>query len=220
EVEGAQEAASAATAAYEAAVGRSVRAAHAVTLAQAAWNEARGVRREHEEASAEAGRHQKLAHDLRANGFRAWLLRDAFEALVTGASARLGELSGRYALTFDPERREILVVDHDNADETRRADTLSGGETFLASLALALELSEQVQRTTGAVRLDSLFVDEGFGTLDPETLDTVASAIETLGATRRMVGIITHVAGLTERLPARLDVRKGPSGSTVTRVVP
>jgi exonuclease SbcC len=65
------------------------------------------------------------------------------------------------------------------------------------------------------VRLDSLFIDEGFGTLDPETLDTVAGAIELLGEGDRMVGIITHVAELTERLPARVLVRKGPTGSFI-----
>jgi exonuclease SbcC len=82
---------------------------------------------------------------------------------------------------------------------------------------LALELSEQVQQAAGAVRLDSLFIDEGFGTLDSETLDTVADAIESLSKTNRMVGVITHVAELHRRLP-RLEVRPTPSGSVVQYV--
>ena len=104
----------------------------------------------------------------------------------------------------------------DNAGERRRAETLSGGETFLASLALALELSEQVQRAAGSVPLGSLFIDEGFGSLDSETLDTVAGAVESLQAGGRMVGIITHIVELTERLPARLVVEKTAAGAKVS----
>jgi exonuclease SbcC len=127
---------------------------------------------------------------------------------------RLRELSsGRY--TLDYAHDDFFVIDHDNARERRRADTLSGGETFLTSLALALQLSEQVQRAAGAVRLDSLFIDEGFGTLDPETLATVSDAIQQLGRGHRMVGIITHVQELTSALPARIDVIRGPDGSKV-----
>jgi len=162
---------------------------------------------------AEHGWYDQLARDLRTDGFEKWLLDGTFRALVQGASVRLLEMSGRYTLDYRDD--EFWVVDHDNAREQRKADTLSGGETFLASLCLALELSEQVQRASGAVRLDSLFIDEGFGTLDPETLDTVAGAIELLGEGDRMVGIITHVAELTERLPARVLVRKGPTGSFI-----
>jgi exonuclease SbcC len=108
------------------------------------------------------------------------------------------------------------VLDHDNARERRSASTLSGGETFLASLALALELSEQVQRASGAVPLESLFIDEGFGTLDPETLDVVAGALESLPTGGRMVGVITHLPELTERLPARVRVLKSADGSRLS----
>jgi hypothetical protein len=134
--------------------------------------------------------------------------------IVQGASVRLLELSsGRY--TLDCAHDDFFVIDHDNARERRRADTLSGGETFLTSLALALQLSEQIQRAAGAVRLDSLFIDEGFGTLDPETLVTVSDAIQQLGRGHRMVGIITHVQDLTATLPARIEVVRGPDGSKV-----
>jgi DNA repair protein SbcC/Rad50 len=121
------------------------------------------------------------------------------------------ELSGRY--TFQWHEDEFAVIDHDNAQERRAADTLSGGETFLASLALALELSEQVQRAAGAVRLDSLFIDEGFGSLDAVALETVASAIESLQLSGRMVGIITHIRELTDRMPDCIVIEKGPGGS-------
>jgi exonuclease SbcC len=141
------------------------------------------------------------------------LLEEAFRELVTGASIRLESLSGRYSLEY--EQDAFHVLDGENAGERRSADTLSGGETFLASLALALELSEQVQRAAGAVNLDSLFIDEGFGTLDPETLDTVAAAIESLHVGGRMVGIVTHIPELTERLPARILVDRDAAGSRV-----
>lgn len=153
----------------------------------------------------------RLSADLKADAFQAWLLRESFERLVHGASSRLMELSGRYTLQWVGD--EFVVVDHDNAQEKRAADTLSGGETFLASLALALELSEQVQRAAGAVRLDSLFIDEGFGTLDASAQDVVASAIETLQVSGRMVGIITHVRELTDRMPTCIVIDKRPDGS-------
>jgi exonuclease SbcC len=159
--------------------------------------------------------YRRLADDLRSEHFQAYLLEEAFRELVGGASERLKKLSGRYTLEYRDDK--FLVLDHENAGERRSADTLSGGETFLASLALALELSEQVQRAAGAVNLDSLFIDEGFGTLDPETLDTVADAIETLPVAGRMVGIITHIPELTERLPACIRVEKTAEGSRLAQ---
>lgn len=158
--------------------------------------------------------YKQLADDLRSERFQAYLLDEAFRELVAGASVRLMELSGRY--TFDYRDDAFFVLDHDNAQEQRSTDTLSGGETFLASLALALELSQQVQRAAGAVSLDSLFIDEGFGTLDVETLDTVAAAIESLHVGGRMVGIITHIPELTARLPERIMVEKRSEGSRVS----
>jgi exonuclease SbcC len=158
---------------------------------------------------------QQLSQDLRGDAFQQYLLDGSFRRLVAGASTRLRELNERYELAFTDSK--FSVIDHDHGSQSRLADTLSGGETFLVSLALALELSEQVQQAAGAVRLDSLFIDEGFGTLDSETLDTVADAIETLSKTNRMVGVITHVAELHRRLP-RLEVRPTPSGSVVQYV--
>ena len=110
-----------------------------------------------------------------------------------------------------------MVIDYDNAGERRGTDTLSGGETFLASLALALELSDQVQQAVGAVRLDCLFIDEGFGTLDPETLRVVADTVRGLQVGGRMVGIITHIPELKEEFDQRVLVEK-ESGSSRVRV--
>ena len=155
-----------------------------------------------------------LAADLRSDKFQAYVLQEVFTDLVQGASARLLTLTGeRYSLRFDNE--EIRVVDHDNAGETRISDTLSGGETFLTSLALALELSNQVQRAAGAVHLDSLFIDEGFGTLDPDTLALVSETFQSLQVGGRMVGIITHIPELRDEFAQQVIVTKHHGYSTV-----
>ncbi len=161
-----------------------------------------------------------LGQHLRSSNFEKWLLNRALRLLVRGATATLHELSGgAYSLTLD-DAGGFAVVDHRNADEQRSARTLSGGETFLASLALALALSEHVAdlAAQGAARLESLILDEGFGTLDAETLDVVASALEELGSRGRMIGVITHVQPLAERLPVRYAVRKEAGTSHVERV--
>ena len=133
----------------------------------------------------------------------------ALGRLVEGASTLLRELtSGAYSLALD-DVNAFLVIDHRNADEPRTVRPLSGGERFLASLALALALADHVAELAaeGAARLESLFLDEGFGTLDPDTLDVVAAALEELGSRGRVVGIVTHVRDLADRLPVRFEVR-------------
>ena len=160
-----------------------------------------------------------LTQLLRANRFGAWILDEAVQQLVAGATGLLQRLSGgAYSLVLDG--KDFAVIDHNNADAVRSARTLSGGETFLASLALALALADQVVTLAGptAAPLESLFLDEGFGTLDPDTLDTVASAIEELGSAGRMVGIVTHVRELAERLPVRYEVTKSANGASVQRI--
>ncbi|MCS7023994.1 MAG: SMC family ATPase [Bryobacteraceae bacterium] len=157
----------------------------------------------------------QLAKDLRSDQYQNYVLESLFSALVEGASRRLRQLNERYDLVF--KDNSFYVADHDFGGELRLADTLSGGETFLVSLALALELSEQIQQKQGSVRLDSLFIDEGFGTLDPENLDLVAGAIENLSRADRIIGVITHVAELHQRLP-RYEVRPGVQGSEVRYV--
>ena len=163
---------------------------------------------------------RQLALLLKSDRFEKWLVNEALERLVLGASETLELLSGnQYALAVN-EGNEFEVIDHRNADDRRAAKTLSGGETFQASLALALALADQVgaMAAGGAAKLDSIFLDEGFGTLDADSLDAVASVLETLGSDDRMVGIVTHVRELAERVPVRYEVVKGPRTSTITRV--
>jgi exonuclease SbcC len=159
-----------------------------------------------------------LHKELRADRIVQHLQAEALVALADGASHHLRDLSdSRYKLLFDEDR--FYVVDAWNGDERRNVKTLSGGETFLTSLALALALSEQIQllSVTDKSRLESLFLDEGFGQLDTELLEVVVNAIEQMRASDRLVGVITHVAGLAERMPTRLVVSKSPRGSTIRR---
>ena len=182
------------------------------------------VRRDRAAAAAldkqiQAGRAQeqvaaKLGQLLRANSFEAWLCSEALDSLVVEASATLMELSrGQYELDRN-DRNELVVIDYQDAGSRRPVHTLSGGETFQASLALALALSRQVVSLSAGMReLNSVFLDEGFGTLDDDTLDTVASTLEQLAAgSDAMVGVVTHVAALAERVPVRFVV--GRAGST------
>ena len=181
---------------------------------------AAGHRTEREAVADQRAVHELLASELGPRRFEAWLLEEALASLVAGASERLEQLSsGRYAMAID-DKKQFEVIDHANADERRLARTLSGGETFLASLALALALAERVTELSGSGRasLDAIFLDEGFGTLDPDTLDVVASAIEELGASGRMVGVVSHVRELADRVPVRFEVRRGIESSTVERV--
>ncbi|MEH1164479.1 SMC family ATPase [Micromonospora sp. CPCC 205539] len=159
-----------------------------------------------------------LAGHLRANNFERWLLAEALDLLVDGASGILRELSGgQYELVHD--KGEFFVVDHHDAGLRRGVRTLSGGETFQASLALALALSEQLAgMSTTAASLESIVLDEGFGTLDAATLDTVAATLENLAARGdRMVGVVTHVPALAERIPVRFEVRKDARSARVER---
>lgn len=171
-----------------------------------------------EELRARRARFEALTRELRADRIIAFLQQEALQVLAAAGSARLAALStGRYGLVYEDD--EFSVVDTWNGEERRSARTLSGGETFLASLALALALSEQVAAlsVTERSRLDSLFLDEGFGTLDPDTLEVVVEAVEQLGGDGRLVGVITHVPELAARMPVRLVVEKSPRGSRVRR---
>jgi exonuclease SbcC len=156
---------------------------------------------------------------LRATSFERWLCGEALDSLVEEASATLMELSGgQYQLDRD-DRNDLVVIDYEDAGARRPVHTLSGGETFQAALALALALSRQVVGLSAGQRdLNSMFLDEGFGTLDADTLEAVAATLERLAAdSDRMVGIVTHVAALAERVPVRFVVGRAGSSSTLTK---
>jgi DNA repair protein SbcC/Rad50 len=177
------------------------------------------IRADRDEAESAQQVAKLLGNLLRSDGFPRWLVASALDALVADASESLLELSGgQFALTH--EGGEFLVIDHADADARRPVKTLSGGETFQASLALALALSAQMTglAAQGAARLESIFLDEGFGTLDEANLDVVASTLENL-ATRgdRMVGVVTHVPALAERVPVRFVVSRDQRTSSVVR---
>jgi exonuclease SbcC len=152
-----------------------------------------------------------------------FVLRYWFAQVVTAANARLARMSGgKYELsrTEDGSRQGarvglgLAVLDRYTGKE-RSSGTLSGGETFYTSLALALGLADVVQAEAGGVSLETLFIDEGFGTLDRDTLEQVLTVIDGLRDNGRVVGIVSHVLELKERLPERLEIRRsredGPS---------
>ena len=170
------------------------------------------LRRELAELDAQHALHHQLNNDLHGNRFPEHLLTQVQQVLARRASAILQLVTdGRYDLRL--EAGDYLVADAWAGGELRSARTLSGGESFVASLALALALSDTL---AGSSALGALFLDEGFGTLDRATLEAVTGVLESLTDEGRMVGVITHVPELSARLPARLVVRKGPGGSTVS----
>jgi exonuclease SbcC len=180
---------------------------------------AKALREQEKTSREEATIARDLASLLRADRFPAFLRERAMKVLATAGSEQLRQISGgRYDLIADGQ--DFAVEDLWNASTPRPVRTLSGGETFLASLALALALAEHLPALAGSGRqsaLESLFIDEGFSHLDAETLDVVASALEVLGQDRnRLIGVVTHVPALAERMPARITVHKSQAGSTVT----
>lgn len=160
--------------------------------------------------------------------FQRFVLATLLDEVLEAASLRLLRMSrGRYALQRVREQGDqrvaggldIEVFDHDTGG-ARPANTLSGGEGFLASLSLALGLADVVQSRAGGIQLDTLFVDEGFGTLDPESLDFALRTLLDLQQAGRLVGIISHVTELRERIDVRLEVRPGVAGSQAVLRMP
>jgi exonuclease SbcC len=156
-----------------------------------------------------------------------YVLRHWFGQVVAAANVRLAAMSsGRYELRRTDEGRTrrdrsgltLAVIDRHTGAE-RSPASLSGGETFYTSLALALGLADIVRAGAGGVDLDTLFIDEGFGSLDASTLDQVMGVIDDLRDRGRVIGIVSHVADLKERVPERLEVRRLPDGSSAVRVV-
>ena len=109
-----------------------------------------------------------------------------------------------------------LLVRDDWSGESRDPATLSGGETFVVSLALALGLADVIMNEVGGATLDTLFVDEGFGSLDADTLDDVMDTLDSLRDGGRVVGVVSHVAEMRDRIPTQLVVSKARTGSTVS----
>jgi exonuclease SbcC len=148
-----------------------------------------------------------------------------FDRILERANIRLRKMSGGQ---YDLKRRrtasskqsqsglELDIVDHINATE-RSVNTLSGGEAFLASLALALGLSDEVQMSTG-IKLDTLFVDEGFGSLDSESLSKAYNTLAALTEGNRLVGIISHVSELKERIDRQIIVTKQKNGESAAKI--
>lgn len=150
-----------------------------------------------------------LSRNLKSNEFQDYILENLQAELVTCATERLKELTdSRYALRI--QDAEYWVEDNWNGGDIRRVRTLSGGETFATSLSMALALSEKLSM---GIELGSLFLDEGFGTLDAETLESVTQILRSLGQQERLIGVITHIQALAEQLPTQVKVHKSPEGS-------
>ncbi|KAA6223549.1 SMC family ATPase [Streptomyces albofaciens JCM 4342] len=163
------------------------------------------------------------AENERRMRLESYVLAARLEQVAAAASARLHRMSsGRYTLVHSDERAGgarrsglgLHVIDAWTGHE-RDTASLSGGETFFASLALALGLADVVTDEAGGTRLDTLFIDEGFGSLDEQTLDEVLDVLDSLRERDRSVGIVSHVADLRQRIPAQLEVVKDRAGSSV-----
>ena len=195
---------------------------------------------QHEDAAAPARQQHDLVDQLTGtvhgtstdNALRmrlsAYVLAARLEEVAAAATERLAVMSdGRYALVHTDERAKgggrsglgLRVVDAWTGVE-RDTATLSGGESFFASLALALGLADVVQAEAGGAKIETLFVDEGFGTLDEDTLEEVMSVLDGLRDGGRAVGLVSHVRELQTRIPAQLEVRKTRSGSTLVQHMP
>ncbi len=157
--------------------------------------------------------------------FEAYVQQYYFNQIVQKANVRLNSMTGgRYFLETKAEGATIgkggldLEVFDNNTGKKRDVTTLSGGEGFMASLALALGLSDMIQEKNGGIRLDMLFIDEGFGTLDSTHLENAIGILSTLSGNDRLVGIISHVSELKERIDKKIIVKKLPDGSSYATV--
>ncbi|SFL72807.1 AAA family ATPase [Salibacterium qingdaonense] len=178
------------------------------------------LEKERKEWEKEAEKYRKLDHVFRGKGFIDFLAEEQLEQVTRTASEWLRQLTrGRYTVELD-EQGGFIIRDETNAGLTRPVSSLSGGETFLTSLALALALSSSIQ-LKGRYPLEFFFLDEGFGTLDQELLDTVMTALEKLQMNNLAVGIISHVPDIQERLLHKLIVKEaqaGGEGSSIEKV--
>ncbi|MBC7591656.1 MAG: SMC family ATPase, partial [Salinibacterium sp.] len=145
------------------------------------------------------------------------------EEIVAAANLRLNTMTGgRFALEHDDQLQFrgvrsglSLAIRDEHTGRSRATHSLSGGETFLASLALALGLAEVVSNQAGGIRLDTLFVDEGFGSLDSDTLEVAMTTLDSLRAGGRTIGLISHVEAMKEQIPAKLQISVTDQGHSV-----
>ncbi len=149
--------------------------------------------------------------------FRMIAQRRTLDVLLGYANHQLTQLSARYRLERLPESLNLIVIDCDMGEERRSVHSLSGGESFLVSLALALGLASL---TSNRLRIESLFIDEGFGSLDLETLTTAMSALTHLEAQGRKVGVISHVTEMTDAIPVQIRIEKRRNGGASRIVIP
>jgi DNA repair protein SbcC/Rad50 len=175
-----------------------------------------GRRREREaalaDASARRDRISRIETLIRGNAFVEYVAEERLHAIVAEATGYLGTMTRyRYSLELDDDLA-FVVRDQMAGGQARAATSLSGGETFMASLALALALSSQIQ-LRGQSRLEFFFLDEGFGSLDPVMLDVVMDALERISSPRRMIGLISHVPELRQRIATRLIVTPPTAGA-------
>lgn len=138
------------------------------------------------------------------------------DVLLSYANVQLRDLSRRYRLERVPETLALQVIDRDMCDEIRTVHSLSGGESFLVSLALALGLSSL---SSNRMKVESLFIDEGFGSLDADTLRIAMDALESLRTQGRKIGVISHVQEMTERIPVQIRVSRAGNGRSYLEVV-
>lgn len=138
------------------------------------------------------------------------------DVLLSYANVQLRQLSRRYRLERVPETLALQVIDRDMCDEVRTVHSLSGGESFLVSLALALGLSSL---SSNRMKVESLFIDEGFGSLDADTLRMAMDALESLRTQGRKIGVISHVQEMTERIPVRICVNRAGNGRSYLEVI-
>jgi len=155
------------------------------------------------------------------DAFNIYVQRLTLMNLLKLANSHLYQLNKRYSLQMNDtyktnEELNFNLIDHYQTDQSRLVDTSSGGEKFIISLALALGLSDLASKN---VKIDSLFIDEGFGTLDNNTLETVISTLETLQSQGKKIGIISHVENLKERIPTQIQVTKKSNGVSTVEVV-
>ncbi|MFN9717951.1 MAG: SbcC/MukB-like Walker B domain-containing protein, partial [Planctomycetota bacterium] len=143
--------------------------------------------------------------------FRMMAQRTTLDVLLSYANLQLSQFASRYALERIPESLNLIIMDRDMGDERRSVHSLSGGESFLVSLALALGLASL---TSNRLRIESLFIDEGFGSLDPQTLNTAMSALMQLESQGRKVGVISHVTEMTDAIPVQIQVIRGRRGAS------